>query len=85
MIVVFPGHTYVLLVLSRLLSAISGLKVIKQILCSNQISMEFIMLINVKMPTIVGILTFIRIVNTPSEKLKAINIYVSTFKEIMSS
>ena len=32
--------------------------------------MEFIMLINVKMPIIVGILTFIRIINT-SESWKA--------------
>ena len=32
---------------------------------------HFILLINVKMPTIVGILTFIRMVNTTSERLKA--------------
>ena len=31
----------------------------------------FIMLINVKMPTIVGILTFISMINTTSESLKA--------------
>ena len=30
----------------------------------------FIMLINFRMPTIVGILTFISIINTASEKLK---------------
>ena len=33
--------------------------------------MKFIMLINVKMPTIVGILTFIGTSNTTSESLKA--------------
>ena len=35
--------------------------------------MKFILLINVKMPTIVGILTFISMINTTSERLKAIN------------
>ena len=37
---------------------------------STQLSTEFIMLINVKMPTIVGILTFMSIINTTSESLK---------------
>ena len=32
-------------------------------LCLNQLSMKFILLISVKMPTIVGILTFISIIN----------------------
>ena len=36
---------------------------------------KFIPLINVKMPTIIGILTFIRI-NTSSESFKARNIFV---------
>ena len=36
-----------------------------------QLSMKFILLINVKMPTIVGILTFISMINTTSEGLKA--------------
>ena len=36
----------------------SGLQVIKNV-CSTQLSMEFILLINVKMPSIVGILTFL--------------------------
>ena len=39
-------------------SLISGPKVIKKILCSTQLGMKFFLLINVKMPTIVGILTF---------------------------
>ena len=34
--------------------------------------MKFILLINVKMPTIVGILTFISMINTTYERLKGI-------------
>ena len=37
----------------------SGPEVIKLFSCSTQLSMKFFLLINVKMPTIVGILTFI--------------------------
>ena len=37
----------------------SGPEVIKLFSCSTQLSMEFFLLINVKMPTIVGILTFV--------------------------
>ena len=33
-------------------------EVIKEISCSTQLSMKFFLLVNVKMPTIVGILTF---------------------------
>ena len=36
----------------------SGPEVIKHFSCSTQLSMQFFLLINVKMPTIVGILTF---------------------------
>ena len=36
----------------------SGPEVIKPFSCSTQLSMKFFLLINVKMPTIVGILTF---------------------------
>ena len=39
--------------------------------CSTQLSMKCIMLINVKMPTIVDILTFISMINTTPECLKA--------------
>ena len=46
-------------------------EVIKLISCSTQLSMEFIMLINVKKPTIVGILTFISSISTPSESFKS--------------
>ena len=37
----------------------TGIEVIKLFSCSTQLSMEFFLLINVKMPTVVGILTFI--------------------------
>ena len=40
-----------------------GAKVIKLFSCSTQLSMKFILLINVKMPTIVGILTFMSRIN----------------------
>ena len=46
-------------------------EVIKLFSCSTKLSMKFIMLINVKMPTIGGILTFISIINATSESLKA--------------
>ena len=51
-------------------------EVIKKIPCSNQLSMKFIMHINVKMPTIVGILTFISMINTKSESLKASKVFI---------
>ena len=47
----------------------SGLKVIKLFSCSTELSTKFILLINVKMPTIVGILTFISWINTTSKSL----------------
>ena len=40
--------------------------------------MKFIMLINVKMPTDVGILTFISMINTISESLKAGKVFTFT-------
>ena len=42
------------------------LEVIKTVSCSTELSTKFIILINVKMPTIVGILTFISMINTTS-------------------
>ena len=51
-------------------TARAGLKVIKLFPCSTQLSTKFIQLINVKMPTIVGILTFISRINTTSESSK---------------
>ena len=48
-----------------------GPEVINHCSCSTQLSMKFILLINVKMPTIVGILIFMSIKNTTSEHRKA--------------
>ena len=45
-----------------------GPEFIKLTPCSTQLSTKFIMLINVKMPTIVGILTFISMINHRSLK-----------------
>ena len=45
-------------------------EVIKLFSCSTQLCMKFFLLINVKMPTIVGILTFTSMINTTSERLK---------------
>ena len=49
----------------------TGPEVIKLFSCLTQLSMKFIMFINVKMPTIFGILIFMSMVNTTSEHLKA--------------
>ena len=48
-----------------------GPEVIQLFPSSTQLSTKFVLLINVKMPTIVGILTFISRVNRTSERLKA--------------
>ena len=56
-----------------------GPEVIKLCSCSTQLSIKFILLISVKMPTIVGILTFISMMNTTYERLKAINFFVSWY------
>ena len=44
--------------------------------CSTQLNMKFIMIINVKMPTIVGILIFMHMINTTSEHLKARKVFL---------
>ena len=41
--------------------------------------MKFIMLINGKMLTIVGILTFINMINTTSDRLKALNFFICLY------
>ena len=43
----------------------------KTVSCSTQLITKLILLINVKIPTIVGILTFIIMINTISDRLKA--------------
>ena len=64
----------------------TGTEVIKLFSCSTQLSTKFIRLINVKMPTIVGILTFISMINTTCESPKAINfiicLYFSFYEEL---
>ena len=54
-------------------------EVIKLFLFSTQLSTKFILLINVKMPTIVGILTFISMINTTYERLKATNFFICRY------
>ena len=49
-----------------------------------QLSTKFILLINVKMPTIVGIYTFISMINKTSERLKARNVFVGILVFISS-
>ena len=58
---------------------IPGPGVIKLFPCSTQLSVKFILLINVKMPTLVGILTIISMINTTSERLKAINFFICRY------
>ena len=64
-IVVFPDHTHLLF-----------FKVLKLFACSNQLSMNFTMCINAKMPKIVDILTFISRIKTASESLKARKVFI---------
>ena len=54
----------------------TGPEVIKLFLCSTQLSTKFILLINVKMPTIVGIIAFISLINTTSERFTARNFFL---------
>ena len=57
-----------------------GPKVIKLFSCSTQVRLKFILLINVKMPTIVGILTFISRINYRLWSFKpSISIYLDYF------
>ena len=53
---------------------------------STQLSTKFILLINVKKPTIVDILTFISMINTTSERLQARNCvicwYFSVYEQL---
>ena len=55
---------------------ITGPEVIKLFSYSTQLSTKFFLLMNVKMSTIVGILTFISMINTTSETL----LYLSVFQ-----
>ena len=48
-------------------------------------SMKGILLINVKMPTTVGILTFISMINATSERLKARNFYICPYFSVLEA
>ena len=54
----------------------TGPEAIKLFSCSTQLSRKFILLINVKMPTTVGNLTLISMINTTSERHKARNFFI---------
>ena len=54
-------------------------EIIKLSSCSTQLNTKLILLINVEMPTIVGTLTFISMINTTSEKLKARNFFICQY------
>ena len=56
-----------------------GPKAIKLFPCSTQLSTKFILLINVKMPTIVGILTFTSMINTTSARLTTRNFFICRY------
>ena len=55
---------------------LSSPKSYKPFLCSAQLGMKFILLMNVKMPTIVGIFTFNSMINTTSKSLKARKVFI---------
>ena len=56
-----------------------GPEVIKLFPYSTQLIMKFILLINVKMPTTVGILTFISMINTTSKNHKVRTFFVCRY------
>ena len=61
------------------IKVLPGPEIIKLFPSSTQLSTKFILLINVKMPTIVGILTFISMISTTSERLNAINFFICRY------
>ena len=71
--------TLVAVILNIRLIVHPGHEVIKLFSYSTQLSMKFILLINVKMPTIVGILTSISIINITPERLKARNFFICRY------
>ena len=60
-------------------------EVIKLFFHAAQLITKFILLIDVKIPTIVGILTFMSMINTTSERLKAKNFFSCRYFSFMSS
>ena len=76
-----PGHwgVFVLLLVMNSRSCTAMLRSYRPYSCSTQLSMKFIILINVKMLTIVGILAFIIIINTKYEFESKKNLYCTSF------
>ena len=72
-------HSYCQSTLNNSTCMRQGPEVIKLLSCSIQLSTKFILLINVKMPTIVGILTFISMIDTAFERLKARNVFICPY------
>ena len=64
-----PAQTAVVPEPSLLAHTMFRPEVIKLFPCSTQLSTKSILLINVKTPTIVGVLTFVSMINTTSERL----------------
>ena len=58
---------------------------VKLFSCSTQLSMKCSLLINVKMPTIVGILTYISMINTTSERLKARHFFICQYFSFLAA
>ena len=69
----------------RILLERPGPEVIKLFSCSTQLSITFIEIINVKMPTMVGILTIISMINTTSESLKARKVCIFSILDFIRS
>ena len=65
--------------LVSIVSIMPGPEAIKPFSCSTQLSTKTIMLINVKMLTIVRVLTFISIFNATIERLKARNFFICRY------
>ena len=57
----------------------AGPEFIKLFSCSTKLSTKFVLLMNVKMPIILGILTFFSLINTTSERLKARNFFICRY------
>ena len=72
-------YFFVLSVLASISLSNTGPEIIKLFPCSTQLSTKFMLLINVKMPTIVDILTFISMINTTSERVKARNFFICRY------
>ena len=58
------GHCWKLIFVAGSSYLLLGSEVIILLLCSTQLGMKFFLLINIKMPTIVGILTFTSMKNS---------------------